>query len=166
MAPKKDRRPVTKKLVEERLRYDPETGNFYSLRNFAKIKIGDIAGSVDDRGYIQIMINQRFYYAHRLAWLVMTGEWPTDQIDHKNTNKGDNSWDNLREATNSQNLANRKNTNPHGFKGVSRDGNRFAAKIRKGGKATHIGSFATAEEAGDAYRKEAEREFGEYARYD
>ena len=62
-----------------------------------------IAGSVTGVGYRQIQIDGIFYYASRLAWFYMTKEWPEFIVDHENENKEDNSWDNLREATDSQN---------------------------------------------------------------
>jgi len=50
----------------------------------------------------------------------MTRKWPAYAVDHRNLDKGDNRWDNLREATRSQNMANTSlpSTNTSGFKGV------------------------------------------------
>ena len=45
-----------------------------------KIKIGDIAGCLNPKGYLKIKINYNQYFAHRLAFLYMTGEWPKEQI--------------------------------------------------------------------------------------
>jgi hypothetical protein len=61
-----------------------------------------IAGNLY-RGYRRIKIGPRFYAAHRLAWLWMTGEWPAAEIDHINMDRDDNRWCNLREASHSQN---------------------------------------------------------------
>lgn len=96
-----DKRPLTSEVLREKLLYDPITGTFTHLRNHAKVKAGQQAGSLDDRGYRQIVISGKFYYAHRLAWFYMTGEWPVSEVDHKNLEKDDNVWTNLRAATRS-----------------------------------------------------------------
>ncbi|MFW4291481.1 HNH endonuclease [Salmonella enterica subsp. enterica serovar Paratyphi C] len=46
-------------------------------------------------GYIRIYINKKWYLAHRLAWLYVTGKWPINVIDHINRNKADNRFINL-----------------------------------------------------------------------
>ena len=46
-------------------------------------------------------------------------------------------------------------TNTTGFTGVHKQGNRFQAKIRIGGKLQHIGTFGTAKEAAEAYDQAA-----------
>ena len=97
---------ITQKELKDRYYYNPENGEFHSLiRNYATNKP---AGHLDPQGYIRIGLLNKSYKAHRLAWLYMTGEWPKQQIDHKDRNKSNNSFINLREATNSQNMFNRK----------------------------------------------------------
>jgi hypothetical protein len=63
------------------------------------------------------------YREHRLAWLYMTGEWPTHEIDHINGDRVDNRFCNLREATASENRWNSRKrvNNTSGYKGVSWD---------------------------------------------
>lgn len=85
----------------ERLSYDSSTGIFQWKNHLRKV------GSIDVYGYLIIKIDGKSYKSHRLAWLYMTSEWPKDTIDHKNGIKNDNRWDNLREATNSENCMNR-----------------------------------------------------------
>jgi hypothetical protein len=50
------------------------------------------------------------YLAHRVAWGLHYGYWPTDLIDHINHNKSDNRIENLRVVSNSENA---KNMRPH-----------------------------------------------------
>jgi len=50
----------------------------------------------------------RSYYAHRLAWFYVNGEWPIT-IDHIDGNRGNNSIENLRSCTQIDN-----NQNTHG----------------------------------------------------
>jgi len=104
--------------------------------------------------------------AHRLAWLYVTGSFPKHQIDHINMVKSDNSFLNLREATRSENGANRKkySNNTSGYKGVSRNtpNGRWKARIRKNGAGIHLGLFDTAKEAHIAYCSAAKNIHGEY----
>ena len=129
---------------------------------------GTKAGTVLANGYVHIGFCRRYYKAHRLAWLLMTGSWPSALIDHVNGVKSDNRWSNLREATRTQNAANARLAvhNSSGFKGVSfhaRRG-RWQANIRTEGRYRYLGLFDTAEEAHAAYSREAKKHFGEFAR--
>lgn len=96
----------------------------------------------------------------------MTGEWPADMIDHKNRDRTDNRWENLREATRSQNNANRRASSTHGFKGATfnRRQGRWMAQTKVNGKRVYLGYYDTPEEAHAAYVAAAERYFGEFAR--
>lgn len=89
-------------------------------------------------------------------------------VDHINGNPLDNRRCNLRRCTHAENLRNRKlsRTNKIGFKGVfyRADKGKFVAYITKDGKRKHIGYFATAEDANEAYVEHAARLFGEFAR--
>jgi hypothetical protein len=104
--------------------------------------------------------------AHRLAWLYMTGVWPTKDIDHQDRNRQNNKWKNLREATFSQNKANAsKNYNKSGYKGAySQHGKTFFSSIGVNGKRIYLGTFPTAKLAHQAYVKAAKHYFGEFAR--
>lgn len=151
------------------LDYCPATGVFTWKVDQNQLAVaGSVAGSIDNDGYRRIRVLGKRHYAHRLAWLYQTGRWPVNMVDHENTDRGDNRWANLREATRSQNMANMRKP-PHnstGYKGVSFEGDRecFRADIRCNGKRYRLGRFATAEQAASAYEKAARDLFGEYAR--
>jgi hypothetical protein len=116
---------------------------------------GKRAGSKNKRGYRQITLRGYIYPEHRIIWLWVRGQFPEQQIDHRNGIKDDNRWINLREATCSENHQNRSKhqNNSTGFTGVSFVDKRqkFQAQIRVNNKCTHLGYFDTAEEAHEYY---------------
>lgn len=154
--------------VSQILRYDPESGDLIHLQARGRARAGAVAGCVRAVGYIYVLVDGRQLLAHRVAWLLMTGAWPVGQIDHRNMVRTDNRWVNLREATNSQNGLNRKrqSNSRQPYKGIERHRDRWAARISIAGKRKHLGMFATAEAARDAYLEAARQAHGEFARGD
>lgn len=146
------------------LKYEPKTGLFrWLVWRPNGIKVGDIAGADHGDGYISIGVFGKIHLAHRLAWLYITGEWPKDQIDHRNRVRNDNRWRNLREADdvlNRQNIEKPRSHNTTGFLGVSRRKDRFTSQIRVNGKSMFLGYHNTPELAYGAYLK-AKRKFHE-----
>lgn len=149
--------------VRARLDYDPEEGVFRWSHN------AKAAGTPHSNGYIKITLDRRRYYAHRLAWLYVTGIDPVGQIDHKNLDKTDNSFNNLRIATRSKNMMNTlaHTDNTSGFKGVSRfkhaKSRPWIANICVDGKKIHLGYHASPEEAHAAYCAASAILHGEFA---
>jgi hypothetical protein len=115
-------------------------------------------------GYWYIKIDGCDYQSSRLAFFYMTGEWPVGEVDHINRKRADDRWDNLREATGSQNRVNREsNGNSTGFKGVTFDTKYlkpYIAKIQINGVSKYLGSFETAEEAHSVWYSAACTAFG------
>lgn len=97
----------------------------------------------------------------------MTGKWPKYEIDHKDENKSNNRFKNLREATRSQNGRHKgpyKN-NPSGLKGAYWDNDRkkWLSNIGIPGQGVKfLGRFNTKEEAHAAYCRVAEKLHGEF----
>ena len=118
-------------------------------------------------GYRNITVAGQRLYEHRVAWFYMTGDWPADMIDHKDLNRANNAWSNLREATNQNNMRNGslRKDNKSGFKGVTwrPDQQRWRATIKFNGKQNHVGNFKTKEEAAAAYDAAALTYFGEFS---
>ena len=156
--------------IESILYYEHENGIFYWKINASRKKVaGKPAGYLNGKGYIVISINSKEYQAHRLAWLLSTGQDPSNlQIDHINGIKNDNRFCNLRLATNSHNACNRglSTRNTSGYKGVSyaKAKRKWRAGIRINGKEFQIGYFDTPELAHMAYCKAAAELHGEFAR--
>lgn len=157
------------------LSYDPATGFFtWLFGSVNKVRAGARAGYRQPDGQRVIRIRTISYVAHRLAWLYVTGEWPKDLVDHKNMDRDDNRWDNLRAATKGQNGANRgpQTNNKSGHKGVylvrnyyvSTGDDAWKAEIMIDQKHHHIGYYRTAGEAISAHAEKARELFGEFAR--
>lgn len=160
---------LTHERLVEVLHYDPETGIFTWKKKLGKGYVGTVAGSPDQVGYVRIMIDGERFLAHRLAWFYVHERWPEHQIDHVNIDNSDNRMCNLREATKSQNQANKPlNTrvSSTGLKGVSyhQKQKRYFARIRVNRKLIHLGCFKSAEDAHAAYAKAANDIYGEFAR--
>ncbi len=144
--------------LKELLHYDPATGVFtWKVSSSRKIKIGDIAGSLNPNGYLYIGVNGKVYIAHRLSWVYIHGALPADQLDHIDGNRSNNRIENLREATKAQNMQNQrvahisnKTTELLGACFHKASG-KFQAQIRLSGKPRHLGFFPTAIEAHHAY---------------
>lgn len=165
---------LTQERLKELLHYCPHLGLFWWKKRPEKSwhdrrwntrYSGQIAGSRNVHGYATISVDGRGNLAHRLAWLYMTGEWPSGKLDHANTWKLDNAFSNLRTATHSQNMANRKGWGRSGFKGVRAIApGRFEARIRRNGKVETIAYFDDPKSANEAFKVRAKAVHGEYAR--
>jgi hypothetical protein len=147
--------PCTIEHLRTSLNYDASTGHFTWLVHKRRPDlIGKRAGSAQAKGYWAIAIHNRKQLAHRLAWAYMTGEWPTQHIDHINGNKQDNRFCNLRQVSRHGNLQNiRKATkaSKSGFLGVSAHQGKWRAQIMADGVITRKSGFNTPEEAHEAY---------------
>jgi len=148
---------LTQKELKKLLSYDPLTGIFtWEIGISNRITIGSTAGSLDSLGYHRIGIYSKLYTAHRLAFLYVLGKFPKGQVDHKDHNRSNNIWDNLREVTHQDNSKNHtlRNTNTSGTTGVElRANGGWLARIMVDGKHIHLGVFDDIEDAIEARRK-------------
>lgn len=85
------------------------------------------------------------------------------EVDHINGDTLDNRMINLREANRSQNMANMRNHNPSGFKGITPIQNKWRAQICFKYRKISLGTFETKEQAAKAYDCAARKYFGEFA---
>ena len=160
---------LTHSRVKEFFNYDPKEGILRWKIKRKRGYPGKPAGSLQHTGYIQAWVDGHPYQAHRLIWFWMTGKWPRYILDHKDRNKSNNRWDNLREATISQNALNKiSNKNKYGHKGIKYriDRKSWVAFLEIGPKVHCFGSYKTKEEAIAAYRCNAPRICGEFTRFD
>lgn len=157
-------RDLTVEDLRELLAYDPETGLFTWLSRTAKHCASELSAkrwnvrfagkpaftTPHSAGYLEARVLWTAVLAHRAAWAMHYGVWPSDQIDHINGDRTDNRIVNLREAD--QTLNNRNlglsRRNKSGTVGVSMGSKgKWIARICEGGKVIHLGSFANLDDA-------------------
>jgi hypothetical protein len=162
--------------AERLLRYEPDTGKiFWKDRPESMFKTrlsflmwssrfpGKEAFCCDDGlGYMAGEIFGKRYLAHRVAWLLATGGWPSGDIDHIDGDGKNNRLSNLRDVPhqiNSRNQKIRKN-NTSGETGVyARRSGKWLAAVKVDGRFITIGTYKTKEDAAAA-RREANEKIG------
>lgn len=101
-------------------------------------------------------------YLHRYIG-VKLGYDTNSVIDHIDGNGLNNQDENLRGATSSQNMANRKGWGKSAYKGVVPKGNRWVAQIRYSNETIYLGIYEKDIDAALAYDNKARELFGIYA---
>lgn len=156
---------MTQDEVRELFDYDADSGEL--LWRAPHRYAGRVAGTPNDKGRLTVWVravgSYKQHYVHRLIWLWVYGVWPS-QMDHINLNRTDNRLANLRECTPSQSGANRRGWAKSGYKGVRKNGQKWAAYVRRDGAKRYLGTYPTPEEAHAAFLEAAVSIHGEYAR--
>jgi hypothetical protein len=148
---------LDQRTLKELLTYNPLIGLFTRVKSLNPNNLG-VAGSVGKDGYRRIELLGKKFLAHRLSFLYMTGKFPSNVVDHINHNKDDNTWNNLRDVSQTQNLENQiaaRTNSKSGLLGASfmtRD-QRYRSQIVINGKQVILGMFDTAEEAHSHYKE-------------
>ena len=158
----------TQEYLQECFEYNPETGILtWKERPLSHFKDGvrqkqaqtrwnnkfnkTKAGRLHINGYIVVHVNSISYPIHRLIWKMITGNTPSEQIDHIDTDRTNNRIENLRDCTNGQNQhnTNLRKTNKSGTKGVHFDNwyGLWIANIGINKKQIRLGRFQNKEDA-------------------
>jgi hypothetical protein len=158
---------ITHERLKELLRYDCDTGEFFWLKPTSnRVKVGQKAKALS-HGYVSIRLDNKTYRGHRLVWLYVYGVMPKNTIDHIDGNTANNKLNNLREATQQQNLFNLKKpiTNTSGYKGVHfhKITNKWRAVVSVNNKPKHLGLYKTPEEASIVYNNWCVENRGDFA---
>ena len=157
--------------IKRILSYNPVTGDLLwkwradRKTNWNTRWSGQIAGAVNKpskkKDYSRRVLNVegQMIKAHHIVWLMNTGEWPVQEIDHIDRDPLNNRFENLRLSDRREQALNTglRGDNKSGVKGVSfdkKDG-RYKAEICEGGKNKFLG-YGTLEECTEL-RREAER---------
>lgn len=148
--------------VRKAIAYDPLSGAFTHkiAKRGGRVRAGDpVKTKKSKSGYLVIGVDGRVYAAHRLAWLLVRGEWPELQIDHIDHDRTNNRIGNLRIVTATGNMRNRtmRKDNTSGVTGVMREGAKWTAYYYDGGKMVRIGKFADKEAAAMARKAANDR---------
>lgn len=129
---------------------------------------GKVAGGEHESGYLIVNFRGKMYQQHRIVWKIISGQDPSEWIDHKDQDQKNNKWDNLRDVSHNRNMWNSKlfHNNTSGFRGVSfiATHQKWRAAISVEGKKRHIGYFDTAEEAHRAFSAESVKYRDEFAK--
>jgi HNH endonuclease len=160
---------LTAQRLREVLHYEPVTGIWTWLINRRGIaKTGTIAGGVSSRGYWRFKIDGHLYQSSRLAVLYMTGQWPAEEVDHKDGNPLNDRWNNLREATRSEQRQNvrRRRDSRNAYKGLIRRQRKTKTVWEARVKGKCVGTFDSEEKAYAAYCQKATEAFGQFARFE
>jgi HNH endonuclease len=161
-------RGLTAARLRKLVHYDPKTGIMTNLVKRGPLAVGTILGTLESRGYLKIGLDYEEYRVHNLAWLYMTGRWPSHEVDHRDLDGQNNKWRNLRQATRAQNLANqpKRKKNTSGYKGVHfhKATGLYHARIGINCRSVSLGYYRRASDAGAAYLAAAKEAFGEFAR--
>lgn len=136
------------------LEYNPNTGMFRHVPPCGNNARRDWhPGSSESSRYYSVFFNGKNMRAHRVAYYLMTGDWP-DTIDHIDGNPKNNVWSNLRSVdtrTNNRNLHRARAHNSTGTLGVTKFRNKFRARITVNGVGIHLGVFNSEAAAQAAY---------------
>jgi len=149
---------LTQSYLQEIFHYLPETGELIRKKSISgtNLKAGQRAGAMRSDGYRAVKIDGIRYLEHRVIWMYVFGDWPTQDIDHINGIIDDNRISNLRDVCKSHNQQNQRKPrkdNTSGYLGVtwSVKLQSWIAQIGINGTRKHIGVYKTAEQAHEAY---------------
>ena len=113
---------IDQETVKKLFHYDAESGMLlWRYGNGRNVKPWQQAKAPNGQGYYTVKINGTNYRVHRLIWLYVYGDFPKEDIDHKNRIRNDNRLCNLRAVSRTDNCQNISlpNHNKSGHIGVS-----------------------------------------------
>lgn len=130
-------------------------------------------GGIGSDGYWRVTHRGSSYRIHRIIWALVNGRDPGELVvDHRDGDPLNNSPDNLRACTQSQNLQNKRSPGRCGSsvtvglpKGVRRKGDAYVVSIMVRGE-LHVAELASLTAARCYAKQVRERLHGEFARHD
>jgi len=135
---------------------------YFDFEDYERIK--KYKWCINSNGYVVSYMKGKIIYLTKFLLNPLKGV----QIDHKNRNKLDNRRRNLRLATHQQNQINKNLSkfNKSGYSGIFISHGKWVAQIKINKKTTHIGTFASKEEAVLARINKASEIYGEFIPYE
>lgn len=148
--------PISIERLKALLVYDPQGGalswqqragqNAWNAKHAGKPAMT----TTHSEGYLIGKIEGRRVYAHRVAFAMHHGRWPTGLIDHINGDRSDNRIENIREVDHSDNAKNvRKSVKSSGTPCIwwIEGAQRWRVVVRRAGRRVCMGSFKHLDEA-------------------
>jgi hypothetical protein len=159
---------ITQEKLHELFEYQ-DGALIWKVRLAMRIRVGTVAGTIEENGYIRVTIDGKPYRMHQLVFLYHNGYLTKGkEIDHIDGNRTNNRIDNLREVTRQQNSLNRKYyENSSGIKGVSwsKERKKWVVQITINGMNRHLGRYNTLEEAKAVIENARNEYHGDFARH-
>lgn len=153
--------------LRETYRYDPTTGVMSRLKSSGGARAGSTVGSDNGKGYLRCSFQRSLYLVHILIYVLVTGEM-VETIDHRDLDKKNNAWDNLRPTNKSGNEKNTTHrvTSTTGVKNVYwiAERNKFRVQFKVEGKTKTFGYYTTLEESAQVAKSKRLELHGEFAR--
>ena len=132
-----------------------ESGNLIRIIPTKMSRSGSIAGYKRKDGRIEVYVDKRRFFVHRIVFAITHGHFPKDQIDHIDGNPSNNLPSNLRECSNTENQQNvgLRIDSTSGLIGVCflKQAGKWKAEIKNNKKHVYLGTFNTKHEAHAAY---------------
>ena len=127
-------------------------------------KTEKVAGSLKKNGYYFVNHKRKFTGLHRLIFLIHKGYLP-EMVDHIDGNVSNNSIENLRAATRSQNGMNSRHysSNTSGCRNVYKDKHSFTVRLKVNGKLQSLGNYEDIELAGLVAEEARAKFHGQFA---
>lgn len=139
-------------LLQETIKelFEYKNGELYWLKPRSnRLKVGQIAGDKDGRGYRRVMVGKTHYKLHVLIWIMFNGPIPEGAlVDHDDKDISNNYIENLRLLTKAGNNRNR-DAGGVTFETVR---NKWRAQSSVGNETVFLGRFDTREEAEVEYK--------------
>jgi len=154
----KYRNPTKEQELIIRSRYYYDEGKLRYRVSFNRCVAGEEAGCTDGRGYKRVSVGLSKMLVHRVIWFLHHNFWPSS-IDHIDRNKENNSIDNLRVCSYSENKRNVVyNTNS----GVRLKGCKWECYAGVNNKYVYLGRFSSEKEAKDARESYLKKLYGDF----
>lgn len=159
--------PYTWEELHGAFDYNPDTGELRwkirpNVQSFCRA--GDpVTLTTGTHGYQSLRLWKQTFMAHRVIWKWMTGEDPLEGkvVDHRNRNKTDNRWQNLRIASFTENTRNRNRSEDSN---ISFQNGKWVVRVAvDGGGVVRVGRYIRKGNARRAAKEARLKYHGEFA---
>jgi len=156
--------------AKDNFKVNPDGSLVFIGQSTARRKHGQIVGTYGNHGYLVCKFGKKIELVHKIVYALYYGVFPEKPyiIDHKNRNKLDNTKDNLRLCTFSENLSNKISyNNTSGCKGVTwhKQNKRWRVALNYQKKKYNFGCYESFEKAKEICMEARVKLHGEFAKH-